>query len=313
MLIKSIKPGLSDYNSVKRTWLLMAIIFSVICLVSTALHYTGAAPGNPFTWLAWIISVVFIFSYAIEFKGFKKDLSFIKSKRLWFYITLTVLFFVSHLWNYHNLPWNDKGLFDDGAWDIYFSKKYIFSGQPFQAAFFDQVGYISREVVFHYFITFFFKLFGYNLLIFNIALTVLGYITFIFTTLLAERLFKNKYVTIVTAIVFNFLPLRFMHTYAGHRYAIAAPMIMASFYFTYTGFHMKSKVRLVLGALFAAFAVDSSVMGKQYLYGIIFGSIIVAIIYWKEIMKKEMLKRVLLYTTFLIICMMPLIMYVAFN
>ncbi|WP_331921699.1 hypothetical protein [Pseudobacteroides sp.] len=313
MWIMNLKTKSSDFGGYKKYFMLMAIIFSVGCIVSTALHYGGVFPGNFFTWSTWLFSVGFLFLYAFETSSSKFDLTIFKSKRLILYVVLTCGFFITHLWNFSNLPWSDKGLFDDGAWDIYFAKNHIFTDQPFQAAFFDKVGLISREVVFHYYITFFFKLFGYNLLIFNIALTVLGYITFLFTTLMAEKLFNNKFVTIFAAVVLNFLPIHFMHMYAGHRYAIAAPMIMASLYFTYTGFSMKRRTRLVGGALLAALAVDSAVMGKQYLYGLILGSIIMAVFHWKEVMKGEILKRVLLYSVSLIICIMPLIMYVIFN
>jgi hypothetical protein len=309
----NLKAKYSGSSPLKIYFMIMAIFFSAGCIVSTALHYKGVFPGNFFTWSTWLLSVGFLVLYSLERGSSKFDLTIFKSKRLLFYLVLTCGFFITHLWNFNGLPWSDKGLFDDGAWDIYFAKNHIFTDQPFQAAFFDEVGYISREVVFHYYITFFFKLFGYNLLIFNIALTILGYITVIFTTLLAEKLFNNKFVTVFTAIVLNFLPLHYMHIYAGHRYAMAAPMIMTSLYFTYTGFSMNNRTRLVLGALFAALAVDSAVMGKQYLYGIILGGLILAAFHWKEVIKKEILKRVLLYSVSLVICMMPLFMYVVFN
>ncbi len=307
------KSKLNGSNPFKTYYFALAIFFSVICLISTSLHYTEVASGNFLTWSSWLLSVGCLFLYSREPGSFKFDLSVFKSKRLLLYLLLTCGFFISHLWNFSNLPWSDKGLFDDGAWDIYFAKERIFTDQPFQAAFFDNVGLISREVVFHYYITFFFKLFGYNLLVFNIALTVLGYITFIFTTLLAERLFNKRSITIFTALVMNFFPLHFMHMYAGHRYAMAAPMIMASVYFSYTGFSMKNKIRLSLGALFAALAVDSAVMGKQYLYGLIIGAALLVIFHRKDYLKRETINRAVHYSLSLVICMMPLIVYVLFN
>lgn len=307
------KSKLNNPNPFKTYYFILAIFFSVICLISTSLHYTEVASGNFLTWSSWLLSVGFLFLYSKEPGNFKFDLSVFKSKRLLLYLILTCGFFITHLWNFSNLPWSDKGLFDDGAWDIYFAKERIFTDQPFQAAFFDDVGLISREVVFHYYITFFFKLFGYNLLVFNIALTVLGYITFMFTTLLAERLFNKKSITIFTAIVMNFFPLHFMHMYAGHRYAMAAPMIMASVYFSYTGFSMKNKIRLALGALFAALAVDSAVMGKQYLYGLIIGTVLLVIFHRKDYLKRKIINRAVHYSLSLVICMMPLIVYVLFN
>ena len=247
-----LRSKINGANGFKTYYFILAIFFSIICLVSTSLHYTETAPGNFLMWSSWLLSVGLLFLYSRESGSIKLDLKVFKSKRLLLYLVLTVGFFITHLWDFNNLPWSDKGLFDDGAWDIYFAKERIFTDQPFQAAFFDDVGLISREVVFHYYITFFFKIFGYNLLIFNIALTVLGYITFMFTTMLAERLFKKNSITIFTAIVMNFFPLQLLHMYAGHRYAMAAPMIMASVYFSYTGFQYEKQDETYLRALFAA-------------------------------------------------------------
>ncbi len=313
MNINDLRTKINGANRFKTYYFILAIFFSIICLISTSLHYTKKAEGNFLMWSSWLLSVGLLFLYSREPGSIKFDLKVLRSKRLLLYLVLAFGFFITHLWDFNNLPWSDKGLFDDGAWDIYFAKERIFTDQPFQAAFFDEVGLISREVVFHYYITFFFKLFGYNLLIFNISLTILGYITFIFTTMLAERLFKKNSVTIFTAIVMNFFPLHYMHMYAGHRYAMAAPMIMASVYFSYTGFSMKSKMRLTLGALFAALAVDSAVMGKQYLYGLIIGTVLLVIFHRKTYLKRKIVNKAIYYTMALVICMMPLIVYVIFN
>src|SRR5207249_1871373 len=87
------------------------------------------------------------------------------------FVILALLFVVTHIWNFKTTPWNQNGLFDDAAWDIYFAKKYIFTHEPFQTAVSEG---IARETIFHYYITFFFVLFGYNLLVFNVALLILG-------------------------------------------------------------------------------------------------------------------------------------------
>ena len=159
------------------------------------------------------------------------------------FIFVIVLYFSSHLINFSTAPWNQNGLFDDAAWDIYFAKNHVFAGIPFQAAYFDNVGLISREVVFHYYISIFFKLFGYNLLIFNISLLILGFITILFTTLIIQRLFKNVFITVLSAIIINFFPLHFLHIFAGHRYAIAAPLVVVSLYYLYTAFANNSRFR----------------------------------------------------------------------
>ncbi|MFH1841142.1 MAG: glycosyltransferase family 39 protein [Candidatus Shapirobacteria bacterium] len=187
---------------------------------------------------------------------------------------IVTLFFISHLMNFSIAPWNHNGLFDDAAWDIYFAKNHIFNGTPFQPAFFDPVGIISREVVFHYYLSVFFVLFGYNLLVFNVSLLILGCITVFFTTLLIQRLFNNMAVTMLSAVMLNFLPFHFMHVFRGDRYAIVAPLMMISLYFLYTAFLHASFLRTAISAIFAALCFGSAIMGKHYLYGVVLAALL---------------------------------------
>lgn len=78
------------------------------------------------------------------------------------FVLLGLLFALTHVWNFKTAPWNQNGLFDDAAWDIYFAKTHVLSNEPFQPAYSDGIG-IAREAVFHCYITAFFVLFGYNL------------------------------------------------------------------------------------------------------------------------------------------------------
>ena len=226
---------------------------------------------------------------------------------------IILLFFFSHLMNFPTAPWNSNGLFDDAAWDIYFAKNHIFNGTPFQPAFFDSVGVISREVVFHYYISIFFVLFGYNLLVFNVSLLVLGFITVFFTTFLIQRLFSNTAIAVLSAIVLNFSPFHFMHIFMGHRYAIVAPLMMVSLYYLYTAFKNTSFSRAIVSAVFAALCFGSAIMGKQYLYGLV----LAALVWWvknrgqKRLKEKKAIEAV--WVVSFLIAAMPLLIYIGQN
>lgn len=226
-------------------------------------------------------------------------------------IFVIVLYFSSHLINFSTAPWNQNGLFDDAAWDIYFAKDHVFAGIPFQAAYFDNVGFISREVVFHYYISIFFKLFGYNLLIFNISLLILGFITILFTTLIIQRLFKNVFITVLSAIIINFFPLHFLHIFAGHRYAIAAPLMVVSLYYLYTAFANNSRFRAFASAFFAALCLGSAVMGKQYIYGLILSAICVLLSRNTQWKSRKNISLAIFWVIFFFIASSPLLIYIA--
>jgi hypothetical protein len=187
-------------------------------------------------------------------------------------VFVTLLYWVTHLWNYNGSPWNSNGLFDDAAWDIYFANIHAFR-PPYAPAVFDTVGYISREVVFHYYITVFFKLFGYNLLVFNVSLLVLGFITVLFTVLVIQAIFRRPVVTFLSAVTLNFFPLHFTQIFMGHRYAIVAPLMMVSYYFLYTSWVSRSRVRAAVSGVFAALCTGSAIMGRQYLYGLVIAGV----------------------------------------
>lgn len=225
---------------------------------------------------------------------------------------ITILYWVTHLWNFSGAPWNQNGLFDDAAWDIYFAKLHAFHG-PFQAAFFDTVGNISREVVFHYYIMIFFRLFGYNLLVFNISLLVLGFVTVLFTTLVIQIMFRRWWITVISAIVLNFFPLHYLHIFMGHRYAIVAPLMMASYYFLYTAATRRSFVRAAISGVFAALVTGSAIMGRQYLYGLLLSAICVVCV--PAIRKKlgSMLPVTAVWIGSFLLAAAPLIVYIALN
>src|SRR2546423_4871851 len=228
----------------RRAFFVLFVLGTVACAIATSLHYTGKYRGNPITWLACVWCLVFLLAtYFPSLREIKQWATGLWSERRFVRLfgVLALVFVVSHIWNFKTAPWNQNGLFDDAAWDIYFAKQHIFSHEPFQAAISEG---IAREVGFHYYLWPWFILFGYNLLTFNVALLVLGLTTFIFTCLIVHELFKNSLVTIVSALVFNFLPLHFIQTFVGHRYAMAAPLLTASLYFLMTGFSRRSTLRV---------------------------------------------------------------------
>jgi hypothetical protein len=301
-------------NRKRNIFLALAVLSAFICIAFTCLHYTNIYYGNNVMWISWLTGMLFLLAaFAPSAAALKNKLYSYKTATKGIFASLSVFFFATHFWNFSTAPWNQNGLFDDAAWDIFFSKTHIFTKMPFQAAFFDDVGKISREVIYHYYITFFFKLFGYNILIFNISLAILGFITFIFTCMLIQKMFNSYVVTIIAAVIFNFLPLHFLQTFAGHRYAIAAPLMMSSFYFLYTGFKNKSGFRIVLGAILASLCIDSAVMGKQYLIGLL-GAVILSLLFnFKKSFTQINWKMIKLFAVSLVISSIPLIIYILFN
>lgn len=286
---------------------LFAILFSV-------LHYTGVYFGNHLSWISWLISVIsFSSSFLPRTPSFKKKFRNIPKSGLAIAVFIILLYWLTHLWNFSSAPWNQYGLFDDAAWDIYFAKDRIVSGDFYQAAFFDEVGYISRETVFHYYIVAFFKIFGYNLLVFNIALLFLGFVTVFFTTLIVDTLFRNTWVTLISAVIIDFFPLHFTHIFMGHRYAMASPLMVVSLYYLYTSLESKSFFRAGVSAFFAALCLGSSVMGKQYIMGLFAAAILIILFGRRKSKSTENTSVILVWVAGFVIGCVPLLVYIAFN
>lgn len=300
-------------NNFSKKILFISVVLISSSLFFTCLHYKGFLYGNNYTWILWLASLIFLFfSLSPKSISIKKLLKRVDKGSITLVLFIFILYWVSHLWNFSNAPWNQNGLFDDAAWDIYFSNNHAFKS-PFQAAFFDEVGYISREVVFHYYITFFFELFGYNLLVFNFSLLVLGFITVLFTTLIIHRLFGNIYVTLISALIINFFPLHYTHIFMGHRYAIAAPLMVISLYFIYTSFAKSSFISACISAFFAALTWGSSIMGKQYILALLL-SLLLTFIFSRRIWKsKKCVSTVAIWSLAFFFSSLPLVTYILFN
>lgn len=294
----------------------LAALSALACLIASSLHYSNGS-NSPVAWLGWATGILFLLLAYIPWKkkkAKKKKARAIKSTDVWILLgSVGVLFFLSHLWNFQTAPWNQNGLFDDAAWDLHFVKTYILAGKPFQAAVFLDGYSASREIIYHLYLVPFFKVLGFNLLTYDIALMVLGFVTVLFTTLLIHRLFKNYVVTALSAVVMNFLPLHFIHTFVGHRYAIVAPLMMSSIYFLYAGFMDKSRFKVVVSSILGGFCFASAIMGKQYLMAL-FGALVLYLIFnFKKSYNKDNWNLVKLFAAGIIISSMPLLVYIFYN
>ncbi len=301
-------------DNLRRNFFGLFAVSAIGCAIATILHFNHKYPGNPFLWAAWILSIIFLL--ATHFPGSREIKEWAASLRsqdklfLPVFAGLALLFVVCHVWNFKTAPWNQNGLFDDAAWDIYFAKTHVFTHEPFQAAYSDG---IAREAIFHYYITFFFLAFGYNLLTFNLSLLILGMVTFLSTALLIHRLFRSYLVTIVSALVFNLLPLQFIQTFIGHRYAMAAPLIMASLYFLNTGFTDRSPFRIALSAVLTALCVESAIMGKQFVMCLAAAMVLYAIVDYKRSVTKEKVGYVIIFALGLAATLIPLIVFAYYD
>jgi hypothetical protein len=285
----------------------------IVCIVTTALHYTGTYPGNDVDWISWLAAVALFCGAFLRptFSISSPSRRALLRSELWIALLVLLMYLPTHLWNISSAPWNTNGLFDDAAWDIYFSKIHVFNG-PFQAAFYDALIPGSREVVFHYYFTTFFKVFGYNVAVFTSSLLVLGFVTVLFTTLIVDRLFRNPWVTATTAVVVNFFPFIYLHIYVGHRDSMPVPLMMVSLYFLYSGFIERSFFRIAASAFFAALCLDSAIVGKQYILGLAVAAVLIPLVdrRWRSVEARAL---GLMWLVAFIISATPLVAYVAFN
>ena len=261
----------------------------------SVLYYTGVLETNfPAGWL-WLLSFLLLYAAFLHGKRFpaawtafwNRDTippEYGRRKRLAVLIfAVSAVYFLSHLYGYPSAPWNNYGLFDDAAWDIFIAREKCFTGNAFEIIFWNpDIGMISRELLFHYYISILFRLFGYNLFVFNMALILLGYVTVLFTALLADAIFHNVFYAFAAGIMLNFLPVEFTQVFMGHRYAICGPVMMVSLFFLYRAFQLRSVPYGVAGGVFAGFAMESAIMGKQYLWALLAAAFLYAAAYRRQ-------------------------------
>lgn len=258
------------FKKVDRKIFIAAVVLALITFLSTLLMYKDTVANNFVAFFSYPVS---LFLLIYSFRGyitFKLEDLKPKKKFIIALIAVSVAYFMFHFYNYDNAPWNNYGLFDDGAWDIFDARLKCFTNDNFEIIFFDRkIGNISRELVFHYYMSILFRLFGYNMLTFNTGLIVLGYFTVIFTMLTAYEISEKITFSICSALTLLFLPLNFTQVYMGHRYAICGPLLMISYYCIVKAFKHKAFMPALIGGIFAGLTMSSSIMGKQYIYGLI--------------------------------------------
>lgn len=262
---------MDTYKKIDIKMFIAALILIAVSFAVTVLMYTKTLPDNFIVWFTYPASVICLLVSCRKYITFK--FSDIKTHKgiLIGSAAVTLIYFLFHLYKCDTAPWNNFGLFDDAAWDIFDARLKCFNGKNFEIIFFDsRIGGISRELVFHYYITFFFRLFGFNLAVFNAALNILGWITVLFTFLSVKEMTDNIYIAICTSVTLTVFPLHYTQVYMGHRYAICAPLMMIALYFIVRAVKRGSLPSAAAGGVFAGLTMASSIMGKQFIWGLLF-------------------------------------------
>jgi len=303
-------------NLLRYIFIAVSVISALCCIVSSASHYNGRYYGNNVTWISFITGIIALLIAFFPFNGLKNKNKnrYVFSKLSVIVIVILSLFFIlSHLWNFKTAPWNQNGLFDDAAWNVYFTQSYVMEGQPFQGAVHERIHPHPRETLFHYYIDFAFIIFGYNILTFNLSVLFLGFLTFLFTVLLVHRLFNNIAVTIFTALLFDFFPLHFLFCFVGQRYAIVPPLLMSSLYFLHKGFEEKSYFSISISSVLSGLCFSGAIMGRQYHMGL-FGALILYLLFgFKKYFTRINWNFFKLFAAGTFLSSIPLLMYICYN
>src|SRR6266581_1876879 len=226
----------------------LSFLSLVICAGGATAHYSKWAWGNRAQPIGWLLSMLFLllaFSPPPPRQIAASLKSLIKPKAA-FFVFWSLVYVFSHLWNFRTAPWNGNGLYDESGWDLWFLKQFVI-GHPYQAAWLDPV--LTRETLFHYYVWGFFRLFGYNILSFEAAVSIIWFTTFIFTLLLVHLFFRSYIVTSITALIFTFLPFAFVYSFVGYRYMMTTALCVGSLYFLHLGFKNASSFCLSLGGI----------------------------------------------------------------
>ena len=313
-------PLLPKSNIENKTLFFASIGTALIGLFISTMYYHEVWKSDHVSWVFWLSSMVMMYISLCRrpARPFRKSLRARLAAvptAMWILVGgITLVYFAVFLMTYHSAPWNDFGLFDDAAWDIYFSKEYCFSGHPFQIIFSDDMAHISRELFFHYYISIFFQLFGYNLLAFNLSLMTLGYVSVLFVGLIARRLFNCYYLAGIAALLMMFYPLFFTQIFMGHRYAIAMPLMLISVFYFLRAFQEHRRSDVALGGFFAAFCVESAIMGKHYVYALLAAALVYAVFHFKKILHRKNDSQLFLFVIgagAFVIALVPLVAYLS--
>ncbi len=155
--------------------------------------------------------------------------------RLTFFSFWLMFFIAAHLYRFHTAPWNGDGIFEDSERAVtYLTTRAI--GHPFAAAWWIPSPHNwCVESLFSYYQWPWFSLFGYKILTVEASSLMLWCVTFLFTLLFADLLFKSYVVTSVVALVFTFLPFAFIYSFVAFHYEMAPMFAVMSIYFLHRG------------------------------------------------------------------------------
>src|SRR5438552_5297774 len=289
----------------------LSIISLVICAWAGVAHYQKATWGDPWQPIGWLLSMAFLLAaFYPKPRAFTASLKTLIKPKTAFFLFWILFFVVSHLWNFRTAPWNGDALFDESGWDLWFLKNSVI-GHPYQPAWFHIV--ISRETLFHYYVWGFLKLFGFNILSYEAALSCLWLTTYVFTLLLVDLFFGSYIVTSVTALIFNYLPFAFIYTFAGYRYPMATTLAVVSLYFLHSGFKTGSAFCLSIGGIAAGLCLASSISGKQYLLALGVAAPLYALFYWRSLTRSVTWTYLAVIVYGFAAAATPILLYTVFN
>src|SRR5262245_17078788 len=289
----------------------LSIISLIICAWAGIAHYRKASWGDPCQPIGWLLSMLFLLA---AFTASRRELAgrfkSLANPKVAFFLFWILFFAISHLWNFRTAPWNGDGLFDESGNDLGYLKSNII-GHPYQAAW--PSGIITREILFHYYVWGFLKLFGFNILSYEAALLCIWLTTFVFTLVLVDLFFESYIVTSVTALLFNFLPFAFIYTFVGYRYPITTLFCVASVYFLHLGFRRASYFALSLGGIAAGLCLASSIPGKQYVLALIIAAPLYTVFYWKSLKRTVAWSSLVVIVYSFLAAAAPILCYIIFN
>jgi DNA-binding beta-propeller fold protein YncE len=289
----------------------LSIISMVMCAWAGAAHYRNATWGDAWQPVGWLLGMLFLLAAFLPGRdGLATGFRFLIKPKTAFFVFWILFFIVSHLWNFRTAPWNGNALFDESGWDLWYLKRFVI-GHPYQAAWFHAP--ISRETLFHYYVWGFLKLFGFNILAYQVALFCIWLTTFVFTILLVDLLFESHIVTSVAALIFNFLPFAFIYTFVGYRYPMATALAVTSLYFLYAGFKKKSALCLSLGGIAGGLCLASSISGKQYLLALAIAAPLYALFYWRSLKRSVTWTSLTLVVYGFLAGAATILLYIVFN
>jgi hypothetical protein len=290
----------------------LSFISLVICVVGATAHYHGRAWGSPWQPIGWLLSMLFLLlAFAPTPTQIRANFKSLINPTTAFFLFWILVYVLAHLWNFRTAPWNGNGLYDESGWDVFFLKNYVI-GHPFQAAWLDHAD-ITRETLYHYYVWAFFRAFGYNLLSFEAANSVIWFMQFIFALFLVHLFFRSYIVTSVAALTFTFLPYAFVYSFLGYRYPMATALSIASLYFLYLGFERTSYFHLSLGGILAGLCLASSTTGKQYIYVLVLFALLYVASQWKNLRQGVKWNSVVTVVYGFVAAAMPIFAYIAFS